>query len=149
MRRVALLSIVAATASACVDVRNFADRWEGPILAEPSVRQGFAEDTRVAPLVLDDVTLQGLTAELTTSDGTFGQTPLTRITKAAGDALASVSFDGDPLRTYLLFARPATDPEAGSALIVVSLFGDDHVELRVLRDNALFGVFDLQRAKRP
>lgn len=146
MSRAALLSIVALTAG-CVDVRNFADRWEGPILAEPSIRQGFAEETQVAPLVLDNVTLQGLTAELTTSDGRFSQTPLSRITKAAGDALASLSFDGDPLRTYLLFGRPERDADAGSALVVISLFGDDRVELRVLRDNALFGVFDLRRAK--
>lgn len=148
MLRFALLAICAMVSLGCVDVRNFADSWEGPILAEPSVRQGFAEDTE-AKLVLDDVTLQGLTAELSTTDDLFQQTALTRIDKAAGDALASLSFDGDPLRTYLLFAPPADDADAGSALIVVSLFGDDRVELRILRENALFGVFRLARVKKP
>ncbi len=29
--------------------------------------------------------------------------------------------------------------------MVISLFSDDHVELRVIRGNDLFGVFSLQR----
>lgn len=139
----------ALAAPGCVDVRDFAGRWTGGVVAEPEVRQGFTEETRVDPLELDNVDLQGITATLTTSDGKFASTPLSEVRKFSSDALASMTFDGNPLRSFLLFGALEQEDPGCSALVVVSLFGDDHVELRVLRGNDLFGVFRLERSDEP
>jgi hypothetical protein len=140
----ALLTLLYATGG-CVDVRNFEGSWEGKIVPEPAVRQGFTESTTVEALELSNVDLERLTASLTTSDGKFKNTPLTRMTKFSNDTLASLTFDGDPLRTYLLFAPLTSESEGSPALMVISLFGDDRVEMRILRSNDLFGVFNLYR----
>lgn len=129
----------------CIDVRDYGGEWLGTVASDPAVRQGFAEGARVEPLVLEDVDLEGITATLTTTDGKFGRTRLSRVVKFSNDPMASMTFDGDPLRSYLLFARLTSEPSAPPAMMVVSLFTDDRVELRVLRGNDLFGVFHLSR----
>ena len=65
--------------------------------------------------------------------------------KSSNDSLASLTFDGYPLRSYLLFAPPRGEPDPWPAMMVVSLFSDERVELRILRGNDLFGVFNLKR----
>lgn len=130
---------------ACMDVRSFEGQWSGKIVAEEALRQGFAADAEVGLLQLDHVDLQLITATLTTSDGQFKATPLTRMEKFSFDVLSSLTFDGNPLRTYLLFAPPATAAASELAYCFISLFGDNHVELRVLRGNELFGLFNLYR----
>ncbi len=147
LRRGALLVMLAVTTGACVDVRNFAGSWSGKVVSEEAVRQGFAADARVDLLQLDTVDLQSVSATATLSDGRFKATRLQRVVKFSNDALASLSFDGNPLRTYLLYASLETDPGGWPASVVVSLFGDDHVEMRVMRGNDLFGVFLLYRAE--
>jgi hypothetical protein len=149
MRRVVtwwLPVIVALTeASGCTDVRNYAGEWSGKVVSEDAVRQGFAIDTRVDTLTLSQVDLQGVTAVLTLSDGTFAQAHLTRVSKFSNDTLASLTFDGSPLRSYLLFAPLSSDPTGWPAHVVISLFGDEHIEMRIIRGNDLFGVFILHR----
>jgi hypothetical protein len=137
--------VVLAGASGCTDVRNYAGAWSGKVVDEEAVRQGFAADTRAEPLTLRQVDLQGVTADLTLSDGRFAQTHLVRVSKFSNDALASLSFDGNPLRSYLLFAPLSNDPKGWPAHVVISLFGDDHIEMRIIRGNDLFGVFILHR----
>jgi hypothetical protein len=129
----------------CIDVRDYGGEWLGTVASEPLVRAGFAEGTRVEPLVLENVDLEGLTATLTTTDDKFGRTRLTRVVKFSNDPLASMTFDGDPLRSYLLFAHLTSEPGSPPAMMVISLFTDDRVELRILRGNDLFGVFHLRR----
>ena len=146
--RFPLLLLLLPLAGGCVDVRSFAGDWQGGVVSEPAVRQGFAPEARVDRLSLQDVDLQGVTATLTTSDGRFDRSRMTRVIKAANDAIASLTFDGAPLRTYLLFAPLATDPSGAPASILISLFGDDHIELRILRGNDLFGVFNLGRTEK-
>ena len=146
-----------AASTGCIDLRDFEGQWTGDIIREPEVRQGFSEDARVDPLELSNITIQRLSARLTTTDDKFADTPLNRITRAANDALGSLSFEGDPLRNYLLLGELQAEPlqtpagsvsvDGGPAPIIVSLFSDDHVELRVLRGNDLFGLFYLQRAE--
>lgn len=131
----------------CMDIREFDGRWRGGIVVESAVRQGFAEDTRVDPLELSNVDLQGLTATLTTSDGKFDQQDLTPVHKFAADTLASLDFDGNPLRSYLLFGSLTSEPKSCAAMAVISLFSDDRVELRIIRGNDLFGVFSLDRVE--
>jgi hypothetical protein len=131
--------------SGCVDVRGFAGSWSGGIVSEDAVRQGFSAETNVDPLVLSNVDIHGLDAMLSLSDGKFKETRLERVVKFSNDALASLSFDGAPLRSYLLFSPFASDPNGWPASLVISFFADDHVEMRVLRGNDFFGVFYLHR----
>ncbi len=131
----------------CVDMRSFEGPWSGKIVAEEALRQGFSVDTEVALLQLDQVDLLQITATLTTSDGQFQATPLTRMEKFSYDVLSSLTFDGNPLRTYLLFAPPAAAAGGELAYCFISLFGDNHVELRVLQGNELFGLFNLYRSE--
>jgi hypothetical protein len=146
-RRGALLVVLAVTTGACVDVRNFAGSWSGRVISEEAVRQGFAADARVDLLTLESVDLQSVSATVTLSDGRFKATRLQRVVKFSNDALASLSFEGNPLRSYLLYSPLETDPGGWPANVVVSLFGDDHVEMRMVRGNDLFGVFLLHRAE--
>lgn len=134
-------------AGACTDLRGYAGSWRGTIVAEPAVRQGFDENTRVTELLLDEVALTTVRATLTTADGRFDKTQLTRFFKSASDELASLTFESDPLRSYLMFGTPAREPDggAGAALFVISLFPDDKIHLRVMRGNDLYGVFYLER----
>jgi len=149
MRPLCLL-IALATCSgsaACVDIREYEGRWRGSIVPESAVRQGFTTDVTVDPLELTNVDLQGLTARLTTSDDKFKAADLTPIKKFSADTLANLDFDGNPLRSYLLFAQLSSEPAGCPAQLVVSLFSDDRVELRVIRGNDLFGVFLLLRVE--
>lgn len=134
-------------AGGCIDVRDFDGQWAGDVVAEPAVRQGFTAETRVEPLELANVDLEGLSARITTSDGKFHQTPLTRVLKFSNDTMASLTFDGDPLRSYLLYARMEHEPSGWPAMVVVSLFADERVALRIFRGNDLFGVFNLRRVE--
>lgn len=130
----------------CVDVRTYQGAWSGPVVEDPAVRLGFAAETRVEALTLDELTLRGLNATLTTSDGRFDRTALQPVTRSSADALASLTFDGDPLLSYLLWAPLAGDASGSSALLVLSLFDNARIELRVIDRDQLFGVFPLVRA---
>lgn len=141
----AVLVVLTLTSGGCIDVRDYAGTWVGDIVSEKRVRQGFEDSVRVEPLVLEDVDLEAVSATLTTTDGKFYRTRLTRVNKFSNDTLASLTFDGDPLRSYLLFAPLDHEPDAWPAMMVISLFTDDRVELRILRGNNLFGVFNLKR----
>lgn len=46
---------------------------------------------------------------------------------AEADALATMTFDNAPLRVYLCFAQMA---QGESALVLISLFDDRHIDLR-------------------
>lgn len=137
--------ILALFQLACVDVRSFAGDWQGEIVESADVRQGFSPDVRIAPLRIKSVDLRRLSAEVSTTDARFRATPLIEIRKAAGDALASLSLDTDPLRSFLMFSR--STEEQPSTLFVVSLFSDDHIELRAIQANELYGVFYLERSR--
>lgn len=142
----ALLAAATLTsASACVDVRGFTGSWEGPVSAEEALLQGFAPDVSVKPLEVGDITLTEIQATLTTDDGSFSKTRLEPIDRVTGDSLSSITFDGNPLRSYMLFAELATESSADPAWLVLSLFADDRIEVRVMRRNNLYGVFQLQR----
>lgn len=150
--RVALGGILLLALGGCVDVRSYEGSWSGDIVTSEGVRVGFSRDTEVEELYLEEVTLRSMTGSLTTSDGTFFAAPLKTVSGFANDALASLTFDGAPLRSYILYAPvgggEAAPPASAAgilATVVVSLFTDDHLELRVLRGNELFGVFPLQR----
>lgn len=145
MRRLLLLVLLPACLAGCLDVRSFEGSWSGAVISEDLVRQGFAAGTRVDPLVLKDVNLHRLSASLTTSDSKFNDSRLTRVTKFTNDTLSGLSFEGDDVRTYLFYGDLASETKGCAATVLISLFSDDHVELRVIRGNDLFGVFHLVR----
>ena len=142
--RMAFAALVVLAAGGCVDLRDFKGNWSGEVVDEAAILAGFDAAARVDLLQLDDVTQQSMTARLTTSDGSFANTELVHVSKSTADALATLTFDGNPLQTYLLFA-PLANSVGDDALLVLSLHGDDHLELRIIRSNDLFGVFYLER----
>jgi len=143
--RIAVFVIAAGLSQGCTDVRSFSGSWRGNILSEPALREGFEATATIDPLLIDNIGRGTVEATLTSNDGRFSNTRAQVVNKAAADALASMTFDGDPLRSFLLFAPLAKQSAGGPALLVLSLFEDDRLELRVIRGNDLFGVFTLQR----
>ena len=130
-------------AGGCLDVRDFEGSWAGEIISEASVRQGFVATARVDQLTLSNVDLNRMNATLTTSDGKFSNTRLNRVIRYTADPMASMSFDSDPVRSYLHFAPLSNETRGCDAMVLISLFGDKHVEMRIIRGNDLFGVFKL------
>jgi hypothetical protein len=134
--------LVVITLGACDDVRDFRGAWHGS-------RAGVAAPLRVgagdaATLELDELDTRGLAGRLTL-DGLGGEAALASIPGAEADVLATVSFAGSPLRTYLTYA--ALGDGGGDALVVVALYDDDHVELRVLRSGPvpLYAIYVMRR----
>lgn len=132
-------------AAGCLDIRNFEGDYSGMVMEEEAIRQGFASGTKVDSLLLRNVDLHSITATMTTSDGKFNSTPLTRVAKYSNDVFSSLTFDGNPVRSFLHFAPLETEKSGCPAMVLISLFGDDHVEARVIRGNDLFGLFRLER----
>ena len=54
-----------------------------------------------------------------------------------------MTFNGGPIRVYLAFV-PVTDGD-GDAMVMVALYADDRIELRVLRGGPkpLYGIFEM------
>lgn len=140
--RLLLLFGLLFSTSACTDLSSYDGIWRGNIVAEDVVRQGFGADVE-ATLELEHVALSTLTANLSTSDGRFDQARLNRITKVASDQLASITFDGDPIRTYLLFAEDSINNQ--TTTFFLSLFQNDRLQLRALSGNSLYGIFHFTR----
>ena len=126
-------------------MRGFEGDWAGSIISEQAVRQGFSRAVTVNPLTLENVDLNRVSATLTTSDGKFKDARLTRVTRFTADPMASMSFDTSPVRSYMHFAPLTSEPKGCDAMVLISLFGDEHVEVRIIRGNDLFGVFNLKR----
>jgi hypothetical protein len=140
----AKLGMAMLLCAACLDVRDFEGRWTGERVGEAAeLRQGFA-DQAAATLDIEQADLRSLRAHLTIEGDVFDQALIQPIPGAEADALAGMSFDGSPSRVYLAFA--ATGDGGGDALVVVALYSDRRVEVRVLRGGALplYGIFVLQ-----
>ena len=125
----------------CDDLSEFEGNFEGDIIPGGFVRECFAADTR-ATLVFDpekavfneaNVSPANLN-RLTTSDGTFEDTPLSPIAALPHDPLSQLDFPGSRrLRNFMLLARPDKGPLKGrDAVVVVSLLADERIELRVI-----------------
>jgi len=142
--RVGLLGLVAIFVTACTDVRAYRGDWRGTVVDSPmaQVREGFGAGV-TATLALERADAREIVARLSTSDGLLRDAPLSPIRAAANDVLGDLSFEGDPLRTYITSA-PTTDG-VGAALVLVSLLPNEHLEVRVLRPASLYGVFRMQR----
>jgi hypothetical protein len=99
--------------------------------------------TAHATLQVEDVDAHGLRA-LVAIDGVLAPTELQSLPGAEADALSDLTFAGAPLRAYLAFA-PMADGN-GDALIIVGLFDDHRIDLRVMRQGAspIYAIFALR-----
>lgn len=130
------------TLVACNDLREFHGMWAGPRVGEGPALQVNVTDGR-ARLFIDRVDPHaGLTAQLSV-DGLLSETSITSLPGAEADVLAGITFSGAPLRVYLAFA-PVPDG-GGEALVVVALYDDRRVDVRLLRGGTkpLYGIFAL------
>jgi len=139
----ALVLVVLLLGAGCEDIRTFEGDWIGPRVGGPEVSRGFGESVS-ADLTIDNAGLDALAGRLSTSDGLLDNAPTVAIPEAEADSLVSLTFWGAPLRVFLAFA-PTTDG-AGDVLVLVGLFPDDRIELRLMRGGAAprYGVFSLQ-----
>ena len=137
-------TLVLLTLLACNDLREFRGEWRG-------ARVGSDLDPEVlyhnvpkgsATLSVDSIDGHHLAARLAI-EGLLPETPITSLPGAEADVLAGITFGGDPLRVYLAFA--AIPDGGGEALVVVALYDDRRIEVRLLRGGAseLYGIFAL------
>ena len=140
--RVPLVALAVAglvAGAGCEDIRHFEGSWAGPVSADPAHHQGFAADAGLqANVTAVSRTQLTMTVALPT-----GPVPFEPIRHAADDALGDLRLEGEPLRTFLGYLRPAgADPY----LTVVSFFAEERIDLRLIRgpDDA-YGVFSLRR----
>jgi hypothetical protein len=136
--------LVLLTLLACDDLRGFEGTWRGPrVGAAPALQVGVGDAT--ATLAVDSVTAHGLAARLTIP-GLVPETSITTMPGAEADVLAGLTFAGAPLRVYLAFA--AVPDGGGEALVVVALYDDRRIEVRLLRGGTapLYGIFALTEA---
>jgi hypothetical protein len=143
-RALAIVPLALALLVGCVDLRDFAGSWSGTRIGEAApLRQGFAADA-TATLAIERADLQTLSARLTISGDVLQDALIQPLAGAEADVLSGIQFDGSPVRVYLAFA-PAADG-GGDPLVVVALYDDQRIEIRVLRGGAspLYGIFALR-----
>ncbi|MBK7073597.1 MAG: hypothetical protein IPH44_14960 [Myxococcales bacterium] len=139
----AVLAVAAITLGACTDVREFDGRWSGPRVGDaPALQVGVAHDATAA-LTVARVDRYGLTGTLDVTGLCVGAA-VAPLAGAEADRLASLTFDGAPLRVYL--ATVATVDGGGDALAMIALFDDRRVEVRLIRGGArpVYAIFDLR-----
>lgn len=132
------------TLVACTDLREFRGDWSGPRVGEAAaLRVGIGDG--MARLAIDQIDGHGLAGRLTV-DGSLPETAIASLAGAEADVLAGMTFSGGPLRVYLAFA--AMPDGGGDALVVIALFEDRRIDVRVLRGGSapLYGIFALTEA---
>jgi hypothetical protein len=131
---------------ACNDLRAFQGDWRGPRVGDaPALRFGLTADAlapATARLAIDQIDGHGLAARLAI-DGALPETPLASLPGAEADVLAGMTFSGGPLRVYLAFV--AMPDGGGEALVVIALYDDRRIEVRLLRGGTspLYAIFAL------
>jgi hypothetical protein len=135
MRHSVLVSLLAL--AGCTDLSSFTGAWHGRPLASPSVLVGLPATTQI-DLELTHVDRAQLAGSLAVGGP---RSPLRPLPQAQADSLAELSLPDSPLRTFLE-AAALTD---GDALVLVSLYGEDRVDLRLIRADTLYAVARLAR----
>jgi hypothetical protein len=139
--RWATLAIVTWLAG-CNDLRDFRGAWEGPRVGDVAALRVGAGDR--AGLAIEELDAHHIAGRLTI-DGVMADQPFSSLPGAEADALANLTFAGDPLRVYLAFVGI---PGGGDALALIALYDDHRIEVRVLRGGAspLYAIFALASA---
>lgn len=141
--RVAVVLPLLALA-ACQDLRGYSGPWVGTVSPDPQLHAGFVEGAALR-LDIAAVDRQDLEASVTLPNDA-GATRFELIRHASADVLGDMQVDGDPLRSYLGYLRPAAEPGAEGYLSIVTLLSDNHVTVRVIRGaEETYGVFRLRR----
>jgi hypothetical protein len=125
----------------CNDIRDFTGAWRGErVGTSPALRLGPGEIVTLDIDVIDNHGIRGRIA----IPGLVSETQITSLEGAEADALANLSFPGNPLRVFLAFA-PVPD---GDAVVLIGLYDDERLDVRVLRGGTkpLYAIFALQRA---
>ena len=125
---------------ACNDLRDFRGTWSGSRVGDaPALRVGAGE---TAHLAIDGIDAHGVQGRLAI-DGLLPETAFVSIEGAEADVLANITFSGSPLRVYLAFV-PIPDL-GGEAFVVIALYDDRRVQVRVLRGGTqpLYAIFAL------
>jgi hypothetical protein len=141
------LALLGAAAPGCTDVRGYTGTWTGDIVSSAHLRRGFDPTTRLTLTIthLDKTSLEGRLTIPPSTGGTAAFTDVARVPleTTRNDVLGDLRYDGDPLATTFHFIEP-DDPADDHALVLVSAYAGDRVEVRVLRHD-LYGVFRLSR----
>lgn len=127
---------------ACNDIREFSGRWQGDrVGSAPALRVGPGE---TVTLDIDGIDNHGIRARIAIP-GLVSETSITSLEGAEADALANLSFPGNPLRVFLAFAAM---PSGGDALVMIALYDDERLDVRVLRsgETPLYAIFALHRS---
>lgn len=130
---------------ACLDLRDFEGTWAGSRVGEaPELRVGLSDDAS-ATLVIEEADKRSLLAHLTVDEDVISDALIQPVPGSQADVLAGLSFDGSPSRVYLAFAETADG--GGPATVLVALYNDERVEVRVLRGGSqpIYGIFALDR----
>lgn len=132
----------------CSDLRDFRGVWSGRQVGEARALSTGVTPDGAATLTIQEVDAHGLKARLTV-DGLVDDAAIEPLKGAEADVLAGITFSGAPLRVYLAFApvRPSGDAPGSDALVVVALYDDHRVEVRLLRGRPeLYGIYLLTEA---
>jgi len=128
--------------AACNDVRGYEGIWNGKRVGDtPVLRVGIAQDA-TATLSIDGIDTHGMRGKLSVS-GLVGSAAISSVQGAEADVLSGITFNGSPQRVYLAFA--SLPDGGGEALVVVALYDQNRVEIRVLRGGSqpLYAIFAL------
>ncbi|HEY0192374.1 MAG TPA: hypothetical protein VGC42_14745 [Kofleriaceae bacterium] len=140
-------TLVFLTLLGCSDLREFRGAWHGHRVGDADVLHTNVAGTAAA-LTIEALDGHSFAGRLTI-DALLADAPIASMPGAEADALAGLTFDGDPLRVYLAFA-PIADGH-GDALVVIALFDDHRIEVRLMRGGAqpLYGIFALTEGAAP
>jgi hypothetical protein len=136
------LGLVVFATGACNDVRGYEGTWTGKRVGDtPVLRVGVAQDA-TAMLAIDAIDTHGIRGRLTVS-GLITNAPIASVDGAEADVLSGITFGGSPQRVYLAFA--SVPDGGGEALVVIALYDETRVEVRVLRGGTqpLYSIFAL------
>ncbi|MBX3155980.1 MAG: hypothetical protein KF773_08270 [Deltaproteobacteria bacterium] len=145
MRWATLLVVATIATVACNDLRDFRGTWEGPRVGEsPVLRVGLGDG---AKLFVDRIDAHGIAGRLAVSGLIMPAAEFASVPGVEADALANLTFAGAPLRVYLAFV-PIPDG-AGDGTLVIALYDDDRIEVRLLRGGPrpLYAIFALAIAQ--
>jgi hypothetical protein len=140
--RAAIVGIACIALAACNDLRDYRGEWHGKRVGDADVvKVGIPEDLE-ATLSIETIDTHGLHGTLAIGK-VVAETAFASIPGAEADKLANMTFNGGPIRVYLAFV-PVTDGD-GDAMVMVALYADDRIELRVLRGGSkpLYGIFEM------
>jgi hypothetical protein len=131
--RLAMLLLVGL--AACNDVRDFAGAWGGNRVGDtPALRVGEGEFANLAIFEIDKHGLDG-SLHIYGADGNtlLVQANFRSLEAAEADALASMTFAGEPMRVYLAFVPVMAPLGTGDALAIIALYDSRRIELRLLK----------------